>query len=141
MYSIDPKILDADYNYQGVYIHDSTVQKANSSLQITGICALGRPWNAGHRSIFANSYLDDSIIPSGYIPWGTTDPRQGSNTTMAEYNNYGPGWNATGRAQANITVVMDNKKYAPYSSLEKVFQYPFSGEFGNTAWIDRNPER
>lgn len=31
-------------NKYGVYIHDSVVEKANSSLSITGKCALGRPW-------------------------------------------------------------------------------------------------
>jgi pectin methylesterase-like acyl-CoA thioesterase len=62
-------------NKYGVYIDDSVVRKANSTLEIEGECALGRPWNALHRSIFANTYLDDSIRPSGYIEWGPTDPR------------------------------------------------------------------
>lgn len=31
-------------NKYGVYIHDSSVVKANSSFNITGECALGRPW-------------------------------------------------------------------------------------------------
>ena len=62
-------------NKYGAYIHDSTVEKANSTLNITGECALGRPWNAQHRSIFANNYLDDSIKPSGYIIWSASDPR------------------------------------------------------------------
>lgn len=31
-------------NKYGVYIHDSVVEKANSTLDITGKCALGRPW-------------------------------------------------------------------------------------------------
>lgn len=62
-------------NKYGVYIDHSVVRKANSSLEIEGECALGRPWNALHRSIFANTYLDDSIRPSGYIEWGATDPR------------------------------------------------------------------
>jgi hypothetical protein len=125
---------------QGVYIHDSDVKKANSSLSISGQCPLGRPWNALHRSIFANCSLDDSIKPSGYIAWGTTDPRLGANTTMAEYKDFGPGWNATGRAAANITIVMNDEQYEPYSTPEKVFQYPFNGTFGNTGWIDRSPE-
>jgi hypothetical protein len=116
------------------------VRKANSSLGLTGKCALGRPWNALHRSIFANCNLDDSIKPSGYIAWGTTDPRLGVNTTMAEYKSYGPGWNATGRAVGNVTVVMDDEEYEPYSSVDKVFQYPGEGRFGNTAWIDGTPE-
>jgi pectin methylesterase-like acyl-CoA thioesterase len=62
-------------NKYGVYIHDSHVAKENSTLNITGECALGRPWNAQHRSIFANNYLDDSIRPSGYIQWSASDPR------------------------------------------------------------------
>lgn len=65
-------------NHYGAYIHDSFVRKANSSLGIKGECALGRPWNAGHRSIFANTYLDDSIRASGYIEWSATDPRIGA---------------------------------------------------------------
>lgn len=59
---------------------------------------------------------------------------------MAEYHDYGPGFNLTGRLEAaNITIEMNATQYAPYSTLEKVFQYPFSGKFGNVAWIDRNP--
>lgn len=117
------------------------MQKANSSLALTGKCALGRPWNALHRSIFANTYLDDSIEPSGYIEWSASDPRVNVNTTMAEYKTYGPGFNATGRAAGNVTIVMDKKQYEPYSTVDKVFQYPFSSKGGNTAWIDKDPER
>jgi pectin methylesterase-like acyl-CoA thioesterase len=62
-------------NKYGVYIHDSDVRKANSSLAITHKCYLGRPWNALHRSIFSHSYLDDSINPAGYVQWSTNDPR------------------------------------------------------------------
>jgi pectin methylesterase-like acyl-CoA thioesterase len=69
-------------NRYGVYIHDSVVQKANTTLNITHQCALGRPWNAQHRSIFANTELDDSIRPSGYIQWSATDPRVNSSTAV-----------------------------------------------------------
>ncbi|KAF7192300.1 putative pectinesterase A [Pseudocercospora fuligena] len=62
-------------NKYGVYIHDSDVVKANSSLEIRHKCALGRPWNAQHRSIFSGCYLDDSILPAGYIEWSASDPR------------------------------------------------------------------
>ncbi|GAB7347182.1 hypothetical protein MBLNU459_g3294t1 [Dothideomycetes sp. NU459] len=128
-------------NHYGVYIHDSDVRAANSSLNITGQCALGRPWNAQHRSIFADTYLDASIRPSGYIEWSASTPRVDANTTMAEYRDYGPGFNLTGRlAAANVTIEMTPQQYAPYSTLEKIFQFPFSGKFGNTAWIDRNPK-
>jgi pectin methylesterase-like acyl-CoA thioesterase len=127
-------------NAYGAYIHDSSVKASNSSLSIKGKCALGRPWNAAHRSIFANTYLDDSIQSGGYIKWSATDPRYGVNTTMAEYKDFGPGWNLTGRVEANVTIVMTDEEYAPYSTLEKVFQFPFSGKFGNTKWIDRKSQ-
>jgi len=55
---------------------------------------------------------------------------------------YGPGFNETGREVAvreGITIEMTAEQYAPYSTLADVFQYPFTGEFGNTAWIDQEP--
>jgi hypothetical protein len=58
---------------------------------------------------------------------------------MAEYKDYGPGFNATGRAAAaNVTIELTKKQYAPFSAPERVFQFPL-GEFGNTAWIDKQP--
>ncbi|CCM00222.1 uncharacterized protein FIBRA_02250 [Fibroporia radiculosa] len=127
-------------NSYGVYIVDSEVRKANSSLNIEGQCALGRPWNAQDRSIFAYTYLDNSIEPSGYIPWaGVAGGRIDFNTTMAEFRDYGPGFNLTGREEAGITQLMTPEEYAPYDRVEKVFQYPFSGEYGNVAWIDQTP--
>lgn len=63
-----------------------------------------------------------------------------SDTTMAEYKTFGPGYNASGRAAAaNVTIELSKKQYLPFSSPAKVFQLP-SGEFGNTAWIDRHPQ-
>lgn len=60
---------------------------------------------------------------------------------MAEYKDYGPGFNLTGRLEAsNITIELTPQEYAPYSSPAKVFQYPFSGVFGNIGWIDKHPE-
>ena len=59
---------------------------------------------------------------------------------MAEYQDYGPGFNLTGRQlAANVTKELTTAQYEPYSTVDKVFQYPFSGEFGNTAWIDQHP--
>lgn len=59
---------------------------------------------------------------------------------MAEYRDYGSGWNLTGRIDGNVTRVLDASQYEPYSTVEKVFQFPDgSGRFGNTAWIDRFP--
>ena len=56
---------------------------------------------------------------------------------MAEYQDYGPGFNLTGRQQAqNITQLFTAQQYEPYSTPEKVFEYPFTGAFGNVDWID-----
>ena len=59
---------------------------------------------------------------------------------MAEYHDFGPGFNLTGRlAASNVTIEMTPEQYAPYSTPAKVFQYP-SGEFGNVGWIDQHPQ-
>ena len=60
---------------------------------------------------------------------------------MAEYHDYGPGFNLTGRREAsNVTIELTPKQYRPYSTPAKVFQFPFSGKFGNVAWIDQHPQ-
>lgn len=128
-------------NKYGVYITKSSVVKANASLEdiVYHKCALGRPWNAQHRSIFSFNYLDDSILPAGYIIWSATDPRVNNYTFMAEYKDYGPGFNLTARETlgANVTIELTAEEFEPYSSVEKVFQYPDgSGRFGNVGWID-----
>jgi pectinesterase len=126
-------------NKYGVYIVDSTVKAANSSIapEIKGSCALGRPWNSQHRSIFADSYEDGSIEPSGYINWvvsGVERYEKGI-TLMAEYKTYGPGFNATGRLEGNVTTILNKKGYEPYSEPKKVFQNQ-EGVFGDVSWID-----
>ena len=125
-------------NKYGVYIHDSNVVAANSSIAPAMVqkCALGRPWNALQRSIFANTYLDASIKPSGYIEWSTSEPRVNNSTFMAEYKTYGPGWNQTGRVEGKVTRVLTEKEWTPYSSAAKVFQFFKSGKTGNDAWVD-----
>ena len=125
-------------NKYGVYIHDSNVVAANSSIAPIMVqkCALGRPWNAQQRSIFANTYLDASIRPSGYIEWTASEPRVNNRTFMAEYKTFGPGWNQTGRVEGKVTKVLTEKEWKPYSSAAKVFQFFKSGKAGNDAWVD-----
>lgn len=146
-------------NKYGVYIVDSYVAKANDSLDLTGKCALGRPWvrtkescasfspprkrdsrhthssqNSQMRAIFVHTYLDSSILSTGYIDW---KPSHYNNYTLqAEFDDYGPGFNATGRAVSKFDVQLTSAEYAPYSSAAAVFQYPDSGVFGNDAWVD-----
>lgn len=54
---------------------------------------------------------------------------------MAEYKTYGPGFNQTGRAEGNITTILSDEEFSPYSTPGKVFGSR-TGEFGNTGWID-----
>lgn len=126
-------------NKYGVYITDSSVKAANSSIapQIQGACALGRPWNSQHRSIFASSFEDGSIRPSGYIDWivdGVGRYQRGV-TLMAEYSTFGPGFNRTGRVEGGVTSLLDAKGEEPYSEPSKVFQNE-EGAFGDVSWID-----
>lgn len=126
-------------NKYGIYIVDSTVKAANASIkpEIEGACALGRPWNSQHRSIFADSYEDGSIDASGYIDWlvsGVGRYEKGV-TLMAEYKTYGPGFNATGRRDGNVTTLLDKRGYEAYSEPKKVFQDQ-EGAFGDVSWID-----
>ncbi|KAH6659161.1 pectin lyase fold/virulence factor [Truncatella angustata] len=126
-------------NKYGVYIHDSSVIAANSTIaaDIVGKCPLGRPWNNLHRSIFAGTYLDSSILPAGYIIWTTTDTRFANVTFEAVYNNNGPGDNVTAQVASNVTLVLDSDEYEPYSSPARVFITP-EGDADDTAWIDSN---
>ncbi|KAH8426677.1 putative pectin methylesterase [Aspergillus melleus] len=127
-------------NNYGVYIVDSSVKAANASIApvIKGKCPLGRPWNSLHRSIFANTYEDESILPAGYIDWVVDgQSRLTSQTFQAEYKAFGPGFSASGRAGTNASIVLDARGYQRYDSPKKVFQTP-EGKFGNVGWIDRN---
>jgi hypothetical protein len=86
------------------------------------------------RSIFSFTYLDASILSTGFIDW-EDPPRYDNRTFQAEYKNYGPGYNATGRAISLFDVQLTAAQYAPYSSPAKVFQTP-EGKFGDISWID-----
>lgn len=86
------------------------------------------------RSIFAHTYLDASILPTGFIDW-QDPPRYDNRTFQAEFENYGPGYNATARKTALFDVQLTPAEYAPYSTPSRVFQTP-EGRFGNIGWID-----
>jgi hypothetical protein len=123
-------------NKYGVYIVDSNVHASNASVAalIKGKCALGRPWNAQHRSIFARTYLDASILSTGYIDWAGTPRYEEGYTFMAEYHDYGPGYNATGRAISLFDTQLNDTGYAPYSTPAKVFMDPAGKP--DSGWID-----
>ncbi|KAF3930904.1 Pectinesterase [Dactylella cylindrospora] len=120
-------------NKYGVYISSSDVVAANSTIApiMKGKCALGRPWNSLHRSIFMDCYLDASIRPSGYIPWSSPIINE---TLLGEFGSYGPGWNETGRV-GSVTRVLDGQEVKPYRTPKDVFMTP-DGKKGYIEWID-----
>ncbi|RYP60133.1 hypothetical protein DL769_008262 [Monosporascus sp. CRB-8-3] len=125
-------------NKYGVYISDSRVVAANSSIapEIEDRCSLGRPWNEGHRSVFMDTYFDPSILPAGYTPWnGQPNGRIGPNTTMAVYNVYGPGYDAAAEEASNVTKVFNRSQVKPFRRPVDVFMTP-TGKQPNVGWID-----
>ncbi|RYO89701.1 hypothetical protein DL764_008543 [Monosporascus ibericus] len=125
-------------NKYGVYISDSRVVAANSSIasEIEDRCSLGRPWNEGHRSVFMNTYFDPSILPAGYTPWrGQPNGRIGPNTTMAVYQVYGPGYDAAAEEASNVTKVFSRREVKPFRQPLDVFMTP-TGTQPNIGWID-----
>ena len=125
-------------NKYGVYVSDSRVLAANTTVLQgrKGKCSLGRPWNALHRSVFMHTYLDASLLPAGYTPWGgQPGGNLGANTTMAVYETYGPGNNEAAQRAGGVTMVMDSVGAKPYLRPVDVFMTPDGGQ-PNTGWID-----
>ncbi|KAG5797315.1 hypothetical protein H9Q69_003619 [Fusarium xylarioides] len=125
-------------NKYGVYIDNSQVIPVNSTIatNFVGKCALGRPWNSQHKSIFMQSYLDAVILPAGYIEWSKSTPRVDNYTFMATWNDHGPGYNVEAEKASNITKVLTNAEVRPYRAPADVFQTP-EGKFGHVKWIDK----
>jgi pectin methylesterase-like acyl-CoA thioesterase len=124
-------------NKYGVYIAQSTVVASNSTIapSLVGKCFLGRPWNIQHRSVFIDTYLDASINPAGYKKWGTTDERFSNLTLMAEYGDYGPGFNLTGRLAGGVATELTDRQVKAYDSPVDVFMDE-NGKQPYVKWID-----
>lgn len=125
-------------NKFGIYIVDSTIRAANSSVaaDIKRKCALGRPWNSLHRSIFARSFEDGSIRPAGYSDWVVDGVSRVTNDTlMAEFRDFGPGFDRERRVKGGLDVILGVEGWEEYNGPEKVFRSP-DGDFGDVTWID-----
>lgn len=69
--------------------------------RFTGECKpgsvyLGRPWRNYARTVILNSYLGRHIHPAGFHDWNKNEAH--STVFYAEYKNYGPGADTSGRA-------------------------------------------
>ncbi|KAN0087677.1 carbohydrate esterase family 8 protein [Tylopilus felleus] len=105
---------------QGVYISNSRIIRSpdvDPATVITGSCFLGRPWNRYALAVFLHNYMDDSIHPTGFTPWGqNTVP---STTFYAEYGSYGPGGNTSSRISQDHILDLEQAKT---HTLQSVFQ-------------------
>lgn len=56
-------------------------------------------------------------------------------TLMAEYGDYGAGFNRTGRIEGGIDTLLSKKEWGVYDEPGKVFQDQ-EGVFGDVSWVD-----
>ncbi|KAH9212002.1 pectin lyase fold/virulence factor [Leptodontidium sp. 2 PMI_412] len=128
-------------NKYGCYISNSFLNAANASIapSMKGKCSLGRPWNAQHRSVYMNTWMDASILPAGYTKWTNNPATNNYNnyTIMAEYGSSGPGFNLTARLAGNVSKELNATTVRPYDSPRDVFMTP-NGQQPDVAWIDES---
>jgi len=102
------------------------------------------------RSIFSYTYFDPSILSTGFVDWAGT-PRYTNGiantsvnnwgfpefaTVQAEFMNFGPGFNVTGREESLFDRQLTAEEFEPFSEPAEVFSYEDTGVFGNVGWID-----
>lgn len=89
------------------------IHAANDSIatSLKGNYSLGRPWNDLHYSVYMDTWMDASILPTGYTtrnnaaPY-TTRSNCDNSTTMAAYRSSRPGFNQTAWLAAGCAVLM-----------------------------------
>lgn len=81
----------------GISIHNCSIIAAPDlvSSNVTTKTFLGRPWKEYSRTVYMQNFIDESIDPSGWNEWAG-DFAIGT-LYYAEYNNTGPGSNASSR--------------------------------------------
>ncbi|KAG6860417.1 hypothetical protein C0995_011411 [Termitomyces sp. Mi166 len=123
-------LTDAPGNQYGAYISDSKIIRspdANTTTPTDGLCYLGRPWNDLATTVFLNTYMDESIRPAGFTPFGGTRPTILNTTFYAEYNSTGPGGNTTARVPVEHILTAGE---AQHFTLNKILGHPSWIDFG-----------
>ncbi|KAF8817161.1 carbohydrate esterase family 8 protein [Phlegmacium glaucopus] len=122
-------LTDAPGNRFGAYIADSSIIRspdANATTVTKGKCYLGRPWNDLATTVYLRTYMDDSIRPAGWKPWGSARPVILNTTFYAEFDSSGPGGNTSARTPVEHILTPDE---AQNFTIDKVFlEHP--------KWID-----
>ncbi|KAA8536810.1 hypothetical protein F0562_029288 [Nyssa sinensis] len=83
----------------GIVLQNCTITADPSYLPVksTFKSYLGRPWKEYSRTIIMESYIDDLIMPEGWLPWNGNFALDTLN--YAEFNNRGPGSSKTKRVR------------------------------------------
>jgi pectinesterase len=85
-----------------------------------------------------NTYLDASIHNAGYKKW-SNDPATdnfGNLTIMAEYADFGPGFNLAGRIAGRVAIEFDEDQVKKYDGPKDVFMDE-KGQQPYVQWIDK----
>ncbi|VDB91794.1 unnamed protein product [Peniophora sp. CBMAI 1063] len=116
-------------NRYGAYISKSEIIRspdANATTVTDHSCWLGRPWNDLATTVYLRTYMDDSVQPAGFEPWGSTRPVIANTTFYAEFDSTGPGANLSARVTDEHILDDDD---ASNLTIAHVF-------FGTPSWID-----
>ncbi|KAJ6088200.1 pectinesterase family protein [Penicillium sp. IBT 16267x] len=112
----------------GGYIFDQCLFGAASHAtdDLTSSVYLGRPRSEYALIVIKMSHLTNTINPSGWTVWSSTDPRT-DHITFAEYKNTGPG---------NWENNADARRAFGSATLLSSDTYTLSDVMGSTDWID-----
>jgi len=122
---------DAMGNRYGAYISNSRIIRspdANATTVTDDSCFLGRPWNDLATTVFLNTFMDESVEPAGFRPFGGAgrSPVILNTTFYAEWESNGPGAKLDQRVSADhILTDMQALNF----TVDKVF-------LGKPSWID-----
>ncbi|KAH8114386.1 pectin lyase fold/virulence factor [Phellopilus nigrolimitatus] len=113
-------LTEAPGNRYGAYISNSAIIRspdANATLDITGDCFLGRPWNDLATTVYLRTFMDGTVRPAGWTPFDAARPTIMNTTFYAEYENFGPGANTSKRVSDHILTNAEAQDF----TIEKVF--------------------
>jgi len=122
---------DAMGNRYGAYISNSSIIRspdANATTVTDESCWLGRPWNDLATTVYLNTFMDESVKPAGFEPFGGAgrSPVILNTTFYAEWLSHGPGAELDQRVSADH-ILTDVE--ASNFTVDKVF-------LGRPTWID-----
>ncbi|OCH90457.1 carbohydrate esterase family 8 protein [Obba rivulosa] len=113
----------------GAYIADSRIIRspdANATTVTDEECFLGRPWNDLAIAVYLRTFMDESIAPAGFKPWGDGRNTIENTTFYAEFESSGPGGNISMRVPVEHLL-----------TAEEAQQFTIEGVFlGTPEWID-----